>query len=149
MKSFQKASLFIIFILTVMVNIASARPPKNLELTYDLESKLLHIELDHIVDDRNEDYIRKLIIQKNEEEPLIKYYRSQTNMRKFIKDIEIDAEVDDVIQVKALSSEGGSASGSLTIIEDQEENDSLEDSASTEPTKQENGSDLPEDESNY
>ena len=96
-----------------------AHPPSDIQLEYKLAMQVLHIQMRHTTHDPREDFIRKIQIIKNAEEPLVKRYNIQPNTLEFSADIELEAEVGDLITVKAFSREGGTAVQSITISEEE------------------------------
>lgn len=101
----------------VMVNVAKAKPPRNMNLSYDLQSQMLHVEVEHVCDNRNNEYIHKVTISINRGVPEKKYYGKQRDHLMFIQDIAVTAKVGDVIKVAVYAKEGGFLEGSLVVAE--------------------------------
>ena len=98
-----------------LVSSAWAHPPYKMELNYDQEKKNLHIEITHITHDPREHHIRKVLITQNDNEPVIRYFATQTTPSTLILDIPWEAKQNDVIRVKAICSEGGQKEETLVV----------------------------------
>lgn len=116
-----RALLFVIFMVGIFVTLSWATPPTNLTLTYDLETKTLHIEMTHVSSHLRKHYIRKILVYKNDQEVEDIRLVSQTTPSSVIRDVVLDAKDKDVIRVKAICSEAGTAEASLTVQEKTEE----------------------------
>lgn len=92
-----------------------AHPPAEIELDYNLAKQVLHVQMRHTTHDPREDYIRKIQIIKNENEPIVKRYNIQPNTLEFSEELEIEAEEGDRLTVKAFSREGGTAVNSIIV----------------------------------
>ncbi len=111
----KRVNLFILFFLVFLVIDSWARPPSDITLEYDKERKILKISLKHVTEDIQEHRIRKIIVTKNNEEPLKFYYASQTSPKEFIQEISLEAQSGDTIVVKAICSQAGNKEETLLI----------------------------------
>ncbi len=101
---------FAVFTMTILLSfipLAWAHPPSQMELNYDQEKKNLHIEITHAAHDPREHHIRKVTIAPNDQEPIIRYFPTQTKPSVLIVDIPLEAKPKDVIRVTAVCNEGG------------------------------------------
>ena len=93
---------------------AYAHPPSEIALTYDPDTKMLHIDIKHVSDSLRKHHIRKLIIYKNDAE--FKSFSYVTQKPPGLEeDALLDAEPGDTIRVKAVCSEAGSQEATLVI----------------------------------
>ncbi len=100
------------------VSLVFAHPPKDMQLSYDKEKGILHIEMSHVTNNVLKHNIRQIEVIKNAEEPILLHYVKQTTPQKQIEDVEIKAVVGDVISVDAVCSVAGSEKQSITIEEE-------------------------------
>lgn len=101
--------------LGVFGKVAGAHPPSDIELVYVFEQQVLRIEMRHTTHDPREDFIRKVIITKNQDEPVVKYYNIQANTLRFSDDIPLSVNEGDVILIDAYSKEGGHSRGQIVV----------------------------------
>ena len=111
----KRVNLFILFFLVFLVIDSWAHPPSDITLEYDKERKILKILLKHVTEDIQEHRIRKIIVTKNNEEPLKFYYSSQTSPKEFIQEISLEAQSGDTIVVKAICSQAGNKEETLLV----------------------------------
>ena len=116
----RKITIPLLVISLVFVSrLVFAHPPSDLKLSYDKDSQTLHIEMKHVASNtRTQDYIRKIQIYKNQEEPTDLIIVKQTTPNSVAKDVSLSAKGGDMIKVKAFSSQGGSAEETLVVPED-------------------------------
>lgn len=95
-----------------------ANPPSGIDLDYDQEKKVLHIEVQHITKDPRKHYIRRLYIFKNEEEIEDFPFAKQTSTAELIQDVTLDLSPKDVIRVKAVCNQAGTKEETLVIPDD-------------------------------
>ena len=110
----QKISTLIVVFL-FFATFAFAHPPKSVVLSYDSGAKILSIEIEHRTYDFTEHFIHRIVVQKNDEEPFVLRYNRQDSSSIFTKEVELDAERGDTIQVKAYCNEGGTRTETLVI----------------------------------
>ena len=101
----------------VLLGQALAHAPSKIDLTYDADKKVLHLEMTHVSTNLLKHYIRKIIIYKNEEEVQNIYLVKQTTASTVVEDVPLEAKDGDVIRVKAICAEAGYKEESLTIRE--------------------------------
>ncbi|MGE0268176.1 MAG: hypothetical protein AB7S78_06960 [Candidatus Omnitrophota bacterium] len=106
--------LFIAWVILVP-NAGYSHPPSDLELSYDLEKQIFLVKMRHTTHDPREDYIRKLEISVNGQEPVVKHYTIQLNTLMFSDNVSVPAKEGDFIKVKAFSKEGGSSESTLQV----------------------------------
>lgn len=92
-----------------------ARPPSEILLEYFAERQTLHIKIHHTTNNLREHHIRKLLVYKNDEEPRVYYFVTQTNPNWLIQDVPLKAKPGDVIRVKAICREAGYGEETLVI----------------------------------
>lgn len=113
--SMRKAIFFATSIIFIS-SIALARPPQDMLLNYDAEKGLLEIDMRHISDDANRDYIRKIVMYVNGNEEGVKYNRKQVDPARFKESFEFLAKDGDVIKIKAYCSDGGVGEAELAVV---------------------------------
>lgn len=94
-----------------------ATPAKNMQLQYDIATKELTIQADHVSDRLEKHYIRKLVIKLNGEEVETKYFPRQQSPAGFSYRAALDAKMKDMISVELFCSQGGQANGEYVIPE--------------------------------
>jgi len=92
-----------------------AHPPGEIKLSYNMSNQQLHIEAAHVSRDKNQHYIRKIEMRKNNTETATKRYHQQVTPSTFTKDIALIAEEGDTIEVILYCSEGGNNSVMLEV----------------------------------
>ena len=92
-----------------------ATPPSDMKLNYDLASKTLHIEIQHVTNNNRKHFIRKLLIENNKKEVKTIEYVSQPTPNTFSEDVALDAKKGDVIRVTATCIKGGRGTEKLKI----------------------------------
>ena len=113
MRRFRQITVGVIVL--ILAKTLWGHPPTDLKLDYDIDKKNLHIEMTHVTGNIREHYIRKLIVSLNQKEIISETIVRQTTPHNFLRDIPLDANPNDVITVKAICKEGGSAEASITI----------------------------------
>ncbi len=117
---FQKMStLFLsVFFSLTFVCIAQATPPRDLTLEYDQAAKTLHIHMTHISANAHKHHIRRIEVFKNDE--LVKAIRlvTQDTGRELSQDVTVEAKKGDVLRIKAICNQAGTAESSLTVSEE-------------------------------
>lgn len=74
----------------------------------------------HTTHDPREDYIRKIEISVNDQEPVVKHYTIQLNTLEFSADVSLPAKEGDLIKLKAFSKEGGSSESTIQVPKKEE-----------------------------
>jgi desulfoferrodoxin (superoxide reductase-like protein) len=115
----KKRVAVMVILLLVAVN-AQAHPPRSVALEYDKVKAELKITIAHVSSDLNEHYIRKIEVQKNQEEVISINLNRQEHPQEFSETILLDAIPEDVVSVKAFCSKGGVGTASLLIPPDEE-----------------------------
>lgn len=113
-----------LFFAIMISTLCEAHIFQGVELNYDFEGQTLLVEIKHVARDPREDYVRKLVVFKNGEEVLTKYYKVQINPSQFTEELSVEAEDGDQISVKAYAVEGGSRKQSIVVKEDKKEDSS-------------------------
>ena len=115
----MKNRIFVIMSLFLLLTVFSlqAHPPSSIQLDYDLQKKILHIEIKHISRNPREHRIRRIFIYVNDSEPRELYLSHQTTLASDIEDIELDAKPGDRIRVKAFCSDSGEKEATLVVTE--------------------------------
>ncbi len=92
-----------------------ATPPSKIDLSYDENTKKLHIDITHPSSHLRKHHIRKITILKNDKQVQSINLTNQTNGNSVIDDIFIEAVKGDIIKVKAKCSDAGPKEESLII----------------------------------
>ena len=111
----------IVIIGVLFCNVAlrgEARPPSKIDLSYDKDTKRLHVVVQHVSENLRKHHIRKLDVSVNDEMPFSHYFPSQTSAAELITDIPLDVAPNDTIRVEAFCSDAGRAEQTLFITED-------------------------------
>lgn len=119
-----KLVLFVV-LLVMFPNAVNAHPPSDLALSYDLEKQTLYVKMRHTTHDPREDYIRKIEISVNGQEPILKHYTIQLNTLEFSENVSLPAKEGDSIRIKAFSKEGGSSEATMLVPKKEEKNPRL------------------------
>jgi len=102
-----KSALAVLVISLIICPMSYARPPTALDLQYDVENKILTIDVKHVTKNPRKHHIRKLVVFKNGEELEIFRYVTQATSQGFSQEFSMDTEEGDVIRVKAYCNEAG------------------------------------------
>lgn len=113
----MKIILGAVFILMMLAGTAFSHPPTEMLLSYDKETKTLHVDIKHISDSLREHHIRRLIVYRNDEEAQDMNFNTQKPPG-MDADVVVEAQPGDVLRVKAVCSEAGNKEQSLTVPED-------------------------------
>src|SRR3989344_1446600 len=84
-----------------MTGRAMARPPTEINLSYDAEKGSLHIEARHVTNNTRKHFIRKVIVYNNDEKVEERSYVQQTTAAMLSDDVPLEAFRDDVVRVEA------------------------------------------------
>jgi len=129
----RKTKLALIVALLMMIpNAVNAHPPSDLTLSYDLEKQTLYIKMRHTTHDPREDYIRKMEVSVNGQEPILKHYTIQLNTLEFSENVSIPAKEGDSIRIKAFSKEGGSSEATMLVPKKEEKKSEVDQPITTE-----------------
>lgn len=104
-----------IIIFCGMTGRAMARPPAEINLSYDTEKKNLHIEARHVTSNSRKHFIRRVVVYKNGEEIEKRFYVQQTTAAMLIEDLALEAVPGDVLRVEAVCNEAGRKETTLVI----------------------------------
>jgi len=119
---FQKMSTFLlsVFFSFTFACMAQAIPPSDLTLEYDQAAKTLHIHMTHISANVRKHHIRRIEVFKNDE--LVKAIRLviQDTGRELSQDVSVEAKKGDVLRIKAICNQAGTAESSITVSEGNE-----------------------------
>lgn len=94
---------------------ASARPPSEMNLSYDAPARNLHIEIRHVSINPRKHFIRRLLVYKNDEEVEKRAYVQQTTAAMLIEDVPLEAATGDVVRVEAVCNQAGRKDATLMI----------------------------------
>ena len=95
-----------------------AHPPSSIDLQYDKKNQKLLIDVHHVSQKGFRHYIEKIQITKNNEAPVVNYYRQQVDPNEFQVAVPLQAKAGDAIKVEAFSNQGGSTSETLEITKE-------------------------------
>ena len=113
--AFNNISKILLLMVLVMVPFVWATPPKEIQLEYDQEKKVLHMDLKHVSSNPRKHYLRRVFIYKNSEEAIVRYYTKQTTPQGLTDDIAIDLSPGDKVRVLAVCSDAGRKEETLVI----------------------------------
>ena len=114
---FVLAMLSTIFLLIILSPMAvNAHSPSSVELDYDYEEQVLTVAFRHSVSNPNSHYVYFIEIWKNDVSYTTRSYDSQTNSSMQFDTFDVTAEDGDVLEVKGDCNQGGSITGSITVI---------------------------------
>lgn len=107
-----------VFFSLAFVCMAQATPPRDLTLEYDQAAQKLHIHMTHISANVRKHHIRRIEIFKNDE--LVKAIRLviQDTGRELSQDVSVEAKKGDVLRIKAICNQAGTAESSITVSEE-------------------------------
>ncbi len=111
MKKFFLAVVFLLMI----VSLASATPPRDLQLQYDPVAQILQISMKHPTVELREHYIRTINVAVNQQEPKVYRFGFQRSSSEVITTVSLELKAGDTVSVKAICSQGGSAEAELLI----------------------------------
>lgn len=111
-------------LLSIVSFIVSAHSPSNIELSYDIDTQILSIDISHSVADPNNHYIKEVEIEKNGEEYMNEQYTSQQSSSSFTDTYVITDADGDSLKVTGYCSISSSISGSITVGSDDSTNTS-------------------------
>ncbi len=98
-----------------MTGRAMARPPTEINLSYDAEAGNLHIEARHVTNNTRKHFIRKVIVYNNDEKVAERSYVQQTTASMLIEDFALEAFPGDILRVEAVCNEVGRKETTLVI----------------------------------
>ncbi len=105
--------LFSILLLTPVF----AHPPKSIELVFESTTKVLRVNISHVVNDPSRHYIEKVVVELNGEEIITQTFKTQTDKQKQeIMYVIGDAQEGDKISVTAYCSISGKKTETLDVI---------------------------------
>ncbi len=128
-----------VFWWTIVLSVYSffvwAAPATNMQLTYDIDKQVLHVEADHPTDRPERYFIQRAVVTKDSQESQEFYFPRQTSPAKFIADLEYPANPGNHLDVKLFSSEGGTAQGSLDVMRTEQKKEKDSDEKKTVPNR--------------
>ncbi len=92
-----------------------ALPPTDIKIEYDSAAKVLHVSMRHVTQDTRYHYIRKIVVQKNDEAPQEFHFSSQASNTMAKQDVSMNAKPGDKIHVKAFCVKAGVGEKTFTI----------------------------------
>lgn len=112
---------FALIVLLLSVSII-AHSPSLMNASFDYKTKILKVTVKHPVKDIEEHYIEKITVELNGRLIIQQNFKSQTNkLRQEVSYTIIDAEIEDMIVIKAYCNISGRKS--FTIIVSESDND--------------------------
>ena len=111
----QKLTIFLSFFLMMVPVLSNATSPESLELKYDQLVGTLSAQGHHPTQDRFEHYIRRLIVVRNQEEPMKFFVTRQDSVSEFKITVPLKLEPGDKIHVDVYCSQGGMKAADLEI----------------------------------
>lgn len=119
----MKRILFILSVfICVPITLVYAHPASQVGVSYNKEEKVLNVEIKHVSSNPRDHYIRLVYVSKNGEEPEKHIFVTQ-NPQGLTMTVPMEAEGGDVIQVKTFCSKKGIKEATLTIPEDDAEDE--------------------------
>ena len=113
-------SFVFFYFLIVITSLLWAAPATNLQLTYNKETQILHIDANHPSDCLEKYFIQRVEIIKNSGKTENFPFHRQTRPDKFIVEFIYNLEPGDHLDIKLFSSEGGVVQGSVDIPKSKE-----------------------------
>ena len=117
MKGRIKLTIIVVLALMVLAHgvQVNAHTPASIDLSYDISSQILSVDVSHSVSDVNSHYIYEVVIEKNSVEVLTKDYTSQNTTSGFLATYSIPAVEGDVLSVTAKCIQSGQISDEITV----------------------------------
>ena len=110
---FRKIYFALVFFFCLSVS-ALAHPPSQILLTYDKDTKMLHIDIKHVSDSLRKHHIRIVVVYKNDEE--VKSFSYVTQKPPGLEeDVLLDVVSGDTIRVKVTDTEAGPREETMVI----------------------------------
>ncbi len=116
----KKIILLLAFVFIVQLQSSFAHGPKDIEIDYNEETKTLNVVVHHITQIAKKHYIRKMVIIKNDEEPINRFFYRQYNRLKVIKNVPLEAKDGDVIKIIVYGNKGGEYKWEFTLGEEKD-----------------------------
>jgi len=113
----KKVIIFTAVVLMLTSTIVGAHPPREMEVSYDLQKQVLLVKMLHVVRNPTDHRIARVIITKNDEEREVVPFPAQTSAQKFEESIPFEAMVGDELTIKAICNKAGSQTVTITIEE--------------------------------
>ena len=88
----------------------------SIKLDYNIDQKILHIDVGHVTTNVRDHFIRRIEVYKNDEE-IVKMNFASQKVKGQIEDISLDAKEKDIIRVKAFCNESGPKEETLVVPE--------------------------------
>ena len=108
-----KSFVFILcFMLTGMLH---ATPPSSLTITYDYQTRMLHVSVSHQSDKLEKNFIRRIVVYRNGEEDESFYFPRQKVVSGLEEDIPYEAEPGDKIEAEVFCNQGGTAKAETEV----------------------------------
>ena len=102
-------------VMIMFLSFAYATSPSQMNLSYDQDKGILHIEAHHPSDNMNTHYLRRLVLYQNGTQIKEIFYFKQNAPVKFIENIPIIAKEGNVLAVEVFCVKGGSKRAEITI----------------------------------
>ncbi len=102
-------------LIVLISSFAWATPATHVQLKYDLDTHMLHIDADHPTDRLDRYFVQRVVITKNSQETQDFNFPRQTRPDKFIADLDYKASPGDHLDAELFSSDGGVGKGNLDI----------------------------------
>jgi len=114
----MKKSLFLLLFLFLIfpIAISVATPPTSINLSYDLNKGILHVEAIHPSFDLTKSYVRLMNVYVNGNQVSTMDYYRQNDYNEFTDDVPVTAQVGDVIKVDLFCQLGGEMAKEMTVI---------------------------------
>ena len=113
----KKVVILTAVVLMLSSTIAGAHPPRDMEVSYDLQEQVLLVKMLHVVRNPTDHRIARIVVTKNEEERLVIPFAAQTSARKFEESIPFEAKAGDKLTIKAICNKAGSQTVTITVEE--------------------------------
>ena len=113
-KAFWIAVIIGLFSLT-NIQVASAHPPKDVSISYDLAQQTLSVTITHKTTFTSKHYIKTITITKNGTALSTEEYTGQPKEKPFTYTYPVPAAAGDVLEVKATCKIFGSKEAKITV----------------------------------
>jgi hypothetical protein len=119
-KNGKFLSIFLIMFFLISIPLSTnimAHSPSSMKISYNLEAKTINATISHSVSNPNNHYVNEIEVRINEQLYETFEYTSQPGSSFTYALDSIEADVGDIIEVKAICNQGGQITRQLTIGE--------------------------------
>jgi len=111
----MKKIFLMVFVTVLLFSLNAQAHPPTVEIDYLQSEGQLYVYMDHLSRNNRKHFIRKTVISVNGKEVKTESNRQQIDPNGYAFSTSLEAKANDVITVKAYSTEGGVGEASLTV----------------------------------